>query len=216
MGSTLKRSRYRLSANLFWMEFWDEIVPSGRVNQFGVPETGNADRTRHAGLEVEGAVRLLPGWDLSANAMLARVRFVDFTEFATVDSELVALERDGNPIAGFPEQILNVRTAYQWRGFEAALDLHAVGKQYVGNAQATLPDGSYDEGRVVEPYVLLGASLGYEAPGDSPFSGLKVDLKVDNLLDSNVLRYGVQTGFGPRFYPAATRNYFFSLQYTIR
>ena len=216
LGGTLRRERYRLSANLFWMEFWDEIVASGRVNQFGKPITGNADRTRHVGLELEGRVRLLPGWDLSGNAMLARTRFVDFTEFRPVDGETQALERDGNPIAGFPEQILNARTAYQWRGWEAAVDVHAVGTQYVDNSAATLPDGSHAEEREIDPYALVDASLSYEPPRPSLFHGLRVTLSVDNVLNSKVLRHGFQTPFGPRFYPAATRNVFVGLCYTLR
>lgn len=224
LGGTLERRRYRVSANVFWMEFWDEIVPSGAVNQFGAPRTGNADRTRHIGLEVEGAVQLLPDWTLSGNAMLARTRFADFTEFQPVGDTTVALERDGNPIASSPEQLANLRTSYEWRGVTAALTAQVVGRQYVDNSEGTTAtlndDGTIDfednDALTIDPYALLNGSISYEAPSRSALDGLRLQLTVDNLLDAQVLQHGFLGSGGPRFYPAATRNVFVELQYSLR
>jgi iron complex outermembrane receptor protein len=222
LGGSLERTRYRLSATLFWMEFWDEIVPSGGVDQFGVPRTGNADRTRHAGLELQGTVQPLPGWTLSGNAMLARTRFVDFTEYRTVGGRARALERDGNPIAASPEQLANLRTSYAWRGLRATLHLQAVGRQYVDNSggrAATLENGDLvveeRDALTVDPYALLNASLTYEAPSSTPFAGLRLQVSVNNLLDAHVLRHGFRGVGGPRFYPAASRSAFVELRYTL-
>jgi iron complex outermembrane receptor protein len=224
LGGTLERRRYRVSANFFWMEFWDEIVPSGDVNQFGTPRTGNADRTRHVGLEVEGAVRLLPEWTLSGNAMIARTRFVDFTEFRTVGDTTVALERDGNPIASSPEQLATLRTSYEWRGVTAALTAQVVGRQYVDNSEgtaATLADDGtigFEErdALTIDSYALLDASISYEPPSRSALGGLRLQLKIDNLLDARVLQHGFRGVGGARFYPTATRNAFVELQYLLR
>ena len=224
LGGSWEQSRYRLSANLFWMEFWDEIVPSGAVNEIGQPRTGNADRTRHVGLELEGMARLLPGWTVSGNAMLARTRFVDFTEFKEVGGTTRALERDGNPIAASPEQIATLRTAYEWRGLTTALNVKAVGKQYVDNSggtAASLENGDIvveeNDNLVVDPYALLGASVTYAAPSDTRFDGLELQLTADNLLDRQILQHGFRNAVGaPRFYPAASRSLFVELRYTLR
>jgi iron complex outermembrane receptor protein len=222
VGGSWERDPFRVSANLFWMEFWDEIVPSGAVNEIGQPRTGNADRSRHVGLELDGTARLLPGWTVSGNAMLARTRLVDFTEFKTIDGTTRALERDGNPIAASPEQLATLRTAYEWRGLTTALNVKAVGKQYVDNSggtSASVNNGDlvFEESNdlVVDPYALLGASVTYEAPSASPFDGLEAQLTAENLLDSHVLQHGFQGVGGPRFYPAATRNVFVELRYTL-
>lgn len=221
-GGSLERRRYRVSANLFWMTFWDEIVPSGGLDQFGVPRTGNADRTRHAGLEMEGSVQLVPGWTVSGNAMFARTRFIDFTEYRTLGDTTVALERDGNPIAASPEQLANLRTSYTWQGLTASLNVRAVGRQYVGNSggqTASIENGALiveeNDTRRIDPYALLGASLTYEAPAHTPFEGLQLQASADNLLDSHVLQHGVLGATGPRFFPAATRSVFFELRYRL-
>ena len=224
LGGTLEQSRYRLSANVFWMEFWDEIVASGDVDQFGSPRTGNADRTRHVGLEVEGTVHPLPNWTVSGNAMIARTRFVDFTEFRAVGGETVALERDGNPIAASPEQLVNLRTSYDWSGVTAALDVQAVGRQYVDNSGGEIArlgeNGTVvfedSDAHTVDPYVLLDGSLSYEVPSPSPLGGLRLQVTVNNLLDSHALQHGFLGVGGPRFYPAATRNAFVELRYNFR
>jgi iron complex outermembrane receptor protein len=223
LGGSVERRRYRLSANLFWMRFWEEIVPSGAVDPFGVPRTGNADRTRHAGLELEGSVQLLPGWTLSGNAMLARTRFVDFTEYQSLGDTTVALGRDGNPIAASPEQLANLRTSYTWRGLTAAINVQAVGRQYVDNSggeSASLENGEVvfeeSDALTIDPYALLGASLTFEAPPATALEGLQLQLTADNLLDAHVLQHGFQGTGGPRFYPAAARNVFVELRYTLR
>ncbi|PSQ95972.1 MAG: hypothetical protein BRD55_07935 [Bacteroidetes bacterium SW_9_63_38] len=222
LGSSWEQSGYRLSANLFWMEFWDEIVPSGAVNEIGQPRTGNADRTRHVGLELEGTARLTDRWTVSGNATLARTRFVDFTEFKEFEfeggKEVRALERDGNPIAASPEQLATLRTAYEWRGLTTSLNIKAVGRQYIDNSEGTrasVQDGTLvfedTDALEVDPYTLLGASLNYDAPSN----GFQFQLTVDNLLDQTVLQHGFQGAGGPRFYPAATRSVFVELRYTL-
>jgi len=222
LGGSWTGDRGRLSANLFWMEFWDEIVPSGAVNEIGQPRTGNADRTRHVGLELEGTAHLLPGWTVSGNAMLARTRFVDFTEFKEVDGQTRALTRDGNPIAASPEQLATLRTSYAWRGLTTSLTVTGVGTQYVDNSGGTTASVSNgdivfedSDNLVVDPYALLGASVTYAAPSSTSFDGLEVQLTADNLLDSHVLQHGFQGVGGPRFYPAAGRSVFVELRYTL-
>ena len=217
LGGSWEHDRVRLSANLFWMAFRDEIVPSGSVDQFGVPRTGNAERTRHAGLEVEGTVQVQPRWTVSGNAMLARTRFIDFTEYQTIGGTTQALNRDGNPIASSPEQLANLRTSYRWKGLTATLKVKAVGRQYIDNSggeRVSIENGDLvfaeDDALTIDPYALLGASLSYER------KGVRVQVTADNLLDQHVLQHGFQGVTGPRFYPAATRSVFVELRYTLR
>lgn len=212
LGASLTRTRYRATANVYYMDFRDEIVPSGGLDQFGVPRSGNADRTRHVGLEMEAAVRVLRGLDVFANATLSRSRIVRFTEYDDAGTPHV---RDGNPIAGFPEQIANVGLRYRVAGFTAALDAKYAGRQYVDNAGGRDADGTKNPDLEVPPYMLLNASLQYAFGQRSPFDGLRLSLDVNNVLDEKVLLYG-NVGYGaPQFFPAATRHVFFGVRYTL-
>jgi len=217
LGSTLNRNRYRVTGNVFWMEFNDEIVPSGELDQFGVPRTGNAARTRHLGLELEAAVRLARGLDLSGNVTLSRNRFIRFTEFVTLaDFSSVPVLRNGNPIAGFPERTANVSLSYQWRGLGASIFTRIAGKQYIDNSEGRLPDGTRSSDLVVDPYALVDGSIRYVFDRASSLKGLELAVDVNNIFNDRVLLFG-NVGFGtPQFFPSATRHVFARVRYTIR
>lgn len=204
VGTRWQGERTEAAANLFWMRFEDEIVPSGGVDQYGVPRTGNADRTRHVGLELETSAEVLPGLTLDANATWSRNRFVRFTEYVAADS---SASRDGNTIAGFPDLIVNAGLSYARGGGTLALRARHVGRQFVDNANRT-GDG------VVPAHTLVDLSLRYQPEG-TLLSGLELALDVNNLLDERALLRGVSTFAGPRFFPAATRHLYVGLRYTI-
>jgi iron complex outermembrane receptor protein len=216
-GASLRRHAWRLSANAFWMEFSDEIVPSGGLDQFGVPRTGNADRTRHLGLELEGAVRLSRGLDLKGNATLSRNRFVRFTEFVTLaDWSTAPASRDDRPIAGFPSWIANAEMVYVRGGLTARVAAAGVGRQYIDNGGGEDAEGNRSSDLWVDPYVLVDAGVRYAFGPSTALDGLEITLDVSNLLDSRVLQFG-NVGFGtPQFFPAATRHAFAGLRYTLR
>lgn len=210
-GIALAKPAYRLAGNVFWMDFHDEIVPSGGLDQFGVPRSGNADRTRHIGVELEAYTRLFRGLDLRANATLSRNRFVRFTEYAPMP-----LERDGNPIAGFPERIANLMASYTRSGITLTLDAKYAGKQYIDNSGGKQPDGTADPNLTVDPYLLVNGSLRYAFPQRSTLQGLEFSLDVNNVLNEKALLYGNVGPSGPQFFPTATRHLFASIRYTVR
>ncbi len=214
LGAALDRRSVRALANLFWMEFSDEIVPSGGLDQFGVPRTGNADRTRHRGVELEATLRLARRVDVYGNATLSRNRFVKFTEFVTgAAGEPQEAARDGNPIAGFPERMANVGLLLRGAGLTLRMDAKFAGKQFIDNSGGVLPDGTASDELVVDPYMLINASLHYEP---SALQGLRLAVDVNNILDDEVLLYGNVGPTGPQFFPTATRHMLFSLRYRLQ
>ena len=216
VGAQVEKQVFRVRANLFWMDFRDEIVPSGGLDQFGVPRTGNADRTRHAGLEVEAMAHLMPGLRGFANATLSRSRFVRFVEYVTLpDYTTRAQDRAGNPIAGFPAQVANIGLTYALGGITARADLMLVGAQYIDNGGGNDASGAPQANLEVDPYALTHLTLGYAFDEHSALRGLEFSVDVNNVLDDKVLLFG-NVGFGaPQFFPAATRHMFFSARYSL-
>ena len=210
-GGQVEMPSWRAAANLYWMDFRDEIVPSGGLDQFGVPRTGNADHTRHIGLEAELAGTLASGLELYANATVSRSKFVRFVEYVTAaDYSIRPVNRAGNPIAGFPARSGNLGLSYEWKGLTFRMHAKFAGTQYVDNSGGKDSSGQEVDELTVDPYALLSTQLQWT------WNGLRLALDVNNLLDDRVLLYG-NAGFGaPQFFPAATRHMFFSARYTLR
>ncbi len=217
LGTGLRRPEYRLSVDVFLMDFRNEIVPSGTLDQFGVPRTGNADHTRHLGLEAEGVLSLGRGISMDANLTLTRNRFQSFVEFATLpDFSTVAVSRDNNPIAGFPDRSGNIGLNLDSGGLQATLHTTFVGRQYVDNSGGVSAAGTHDDSLVIDAYELTDLSVRYVFRGPSSLSGLRLGLDVNNVFDDKILAFG-NAGFGtPQFFPLATRHVFVTLAYTMQ
>jgi len=224
VGVRLEGARARLTTVAYLTDFKDELVPSGGLDAYGQPYYGNAERTRHMGLELEGGVRLLEGLDLTGNTTLSRNRFVSFTEYIGLvddvsgDWQAVGVSRDGNPIAGAPDLTANLRLSYRRAGFLTALDARYVGIQYVDNSgdstpifsNGTLVEVSAAGALTVDPYTLLGAQVAYRMPTSSPLKGLTLSAEVSNLLNARVLLAGYEAD---NYFPASNRAFFVRMVY---
>jgi len=214
VGAEFNRPWMRTVVNGFWMEFEDEIVPSGGLDQFGVPRTGNADRARHVGVELESTFRAAPWLDIFGNATFSRNRFIRFSEFAAgSEGQPSEVVRDGNPIAGFPDRIANLGAAVRKNGAMLRIGLKYAGKQYIDNSGGIAPGGAVSSDLVVDPYVLVNATLQYRPPF-AP--GIRIAVDVNNVLDQKVLLYGNVGPSGPQFFPTATRHVLFSVRYGLQ
>ncbi len=189
----------RVSGNLYWMEFTDEIVKSGQVDRFGQPVTGNADRTRHLGIEVSGAVRLTNALDIAANATFGHNRFIRHTDFST--GRPLAL--DNNPIAGFPDLLAHVRMTFRHDAFALSLSGRYVGKQFTDNFR--------DERNTVDPFFVNDASVSYTFADLLDNVDVETRVQVQNVF--NVL-YAAH-GEGNQFFVGAERSVYVQLSLNL-
>lgn len=212
LGASYGAPRLRLSANLFWMDFRDEIVKNGQLDLFGQPVTGNAERTLHRGVELAASARPARGLTLQGNLSLSRNTFKRHTVYE--GGNAVAL--DGNRIAGFPDLLANARASYEASGVRVSLSLQHVGRQYTDNTE----DNRKHPGRrdatgytplVVEPYTLLNLGLAYDLGPALGVRRLELRLDVNNLTDALYASHGE----GLDFFPGATRNAFLSCRMDI-
>ncbi len=175
--------------NGFWMEFTDELVKSGQVDVFGQPVTGNADRSRHAGVEAEASYRS-GAFSLSGNFTLSRNRLVRHSVIDDAGNRVVL---DGNPVAGFPDFLANVRASHAAGPLTASVDAKYVGGFYTDNTRNALRRNS--------PFWLANAALTVRPGGvGGPFT---LRLEARNIFN----RLYFQGGEGDAFFPAAERNF---------
>ena len=82
-GLTLHRGPVRLQADLFLMQFHDEIAPIGQINEIGYVLHKNVDRSTRRGAEADLAWAVLPRLTLLATGALTDARIQDYRDDAT-------------------------------------------------------------------------------------------------------------------------------------
>ncbi|HEX9614094.1 MAG TPA: TonB-dependent receptor, partial [Bacteroidota bacterium] len=205
IGGGYSTPELRATANLFFMDFSNEIIKSGQLDRFGQPVTGNADRTRHLGIELTATARV-GGLELHGNMTVSRNRLLRYSVFEN-DTTVVSL--DGNAIAGFSDFVANAKASYVVDGFSLVLSMQHVGEFYTDNNQD--PDnGSTDLNRTVDAYTVFHAWMNYRLPVEVGHS-VEARIQVNNLFNEIYAAHGE----GADFFPAATRNIFASLQLTF-
>ncbi len=201
LGAGYNDEKVHTSLNLFYMSFKDEIINNGQLDRFGIPVTGNAEKTLHQGIEFSGSIHVHDGLEVSANATLSKNRLVKYTEF----ENSVPVSLDGNTIAGFPDFLANVRATYRTDGLTLSLSLQHVGKSYSDNFQG--PDKA-DPGKTVDPYTVVNGWFSYRFKIEPIGREMEARVQVNNLFNA----YYASHAEGDEFYPAALRNVFASLR----
>ncbi len=198
LGLIYNHEPWRASLNLFYMDFKNEIIKSGQLDRFGQPVTGNAERTLHTGIELTGSAQISPALHLSGNLMLSQNELKKYMVYQSSGAPLIL---DGNPIAGFPNKLANLRLTLHDAGLTASTALQYVGKKYTDNFKNEL--------NTVEAYTVCNGMLGYGFARDSALNGLSLQLHVQNVFNKLYIAHGE----GEDFFPAAERQVFVNLKY---
>ncbi|HRX51057.1 MAG TPA: TonB-dependent receptor [Candidatus Krumholzibacteria bacterium] len=183
LGLRWRAERVSLTVNGYWMNFDDEIVPFGSVDDDGFPVKGNAERTLHRGVELGLTARLTDAHVLSVAASRSWDEFDRFTYYETLYDDawnVVGVEeRDlsGNPVPLFPEHLASVTLASDFGALDSRVRLRSVGRQFL--------DVFGLEERTIDAYALLDVALGLDlgrAFGPASMT-TRLDLRVNNVLD---------------------------------
>ncbi len=199
LGWVYRNGLTTASVNFFWMEFQDELIKSGQVDIFGEPVTGNADHTRHLGMELDGTTTIGYGFSINGNATISYNRLVRYAVVDSLSNGIVYRHNlDGNPIAGSPDFMANIRLIYSYHEWNASLDAKYVGAFYTDNTKNELEKN--------DSYIVVNAAMTYRfALGSGVL--LTVRGEVHNLFDALY----TMSGEGQEFFPAAERNFIFGM-----
>lgn len=209
LGAGYRQDAFLLKANLYWMDFHNEIVPQGGFDpDYGIAR-GNVDRSVHSGIELETSYRPKTGLNGWANLSLSANKLKKFILYdRDDDGNTISDDLSGNTIALFPSRLLTVGMGYKTADFDAGFDLRYVGKQYLDNTQ--------NDRRTVDPHTLAGVTIGYTFHRCRLMKSWELRLRVNNLFDVEYETSGyydpwANNGTGENYYfVGAERNMFFT------
>ena len=146
-----------LGANLYYMDYKDQLVLTGELNEIGEPLAANMPDSYRMGVELMAGIRTGFGLSWDINATWSRNRIQNFTEtlYENEDagSEKWEIHHGDTPIAFSPDFVLNNRLSYQYKKFEVSLQSQYVSKQYMSNAR--------QEDQVLDAYFVSNLNLSY-------------------------------------------------------
>ncbi len=208
--------------NAFWMDYRDQLVLTGALNDVGAPLRTNVQESYRAGVELEAQYRIARPLQLVSNLTLADHRIRRFDEVIydyTSGFEVVVVEHRDTPIAFSPRIVATVggvmrfgenrtKSADSGRAVSSFWELSWM-QRYVGQQHL---DNTGNEAVVLGAYTTGDAMLAY-ALEDNRGVSLRINLWVNNVLDAQYSSNGYTFSyiFGERiterfYYPQAGRN----------
>ena len=157
LGYVFANKWLNIGANLYYMDYKDQLVLTGELNEIGEPVAANVPESYRMGVELMAGVKLDCGFTWDINATLSKNRVKDFTETLYEDEwvggEQWITKKGDTHIAFSPDFILNNQFGYNYKGFSASLQSQYVSKQYMSNADC--------ENHVLDAYFVSNLNLAY-------------------------------------------------------
>lgn len=184
------------SANMYYMDYYNQLILTGEINDVGSYTRTNISRSYRAGIELEAAASISKRFSIAANATLSdnRIRrFRQFTDSYDNDFNYTGQEEViyyNTPIAFTPSAIINSRLIYRPKtGLELQLQAKSVSRQYM--------DNTGNDGRTLPAYTVCDLRVHWNPEGRI-LKRFSFDVLVNNILDaaysSNGYTYGYNYG----------------------
>ena len=197
------------AVNFYLMELRNEIIYGGGVYD-GYPLMGNADNTRHIGVEIEGSFVPVSKLQIYGNAAYSLNTF-ESDDILGYDISYNPVKVKGNIIPLFPDLMVNGGLSYDYSlegryRVKSSLRFRYIGKQYLESTNM--------EDAVIDPYYVADIGLNVLIPSHESVPEIRIQASVNNLLNTEYETSGYFYE-GNYYYPGAERNYYFGLTVSL-
>ena len=130
VGYKYQSKVFTAGANLYWMDYKDQFVLTGEIDQIGEAITRNMPKSYRLGIELEAAVKPVDWfrWDINATWSKNRVKGITVQ---LADGSVADL--GDQPLAFSPDWIANNIFTFTYKGLKASLQSQYVSEQYLTN-----------------------------------------------------------------------------------
>lgn len=200
----------KLNSNIYYMDYEDQLVLSGELNDVGAPLRTTSGSSYRLGLELDVDILLTPQWKLRPTLALSSNKNRDF--ITSIDGELRNL---GTTNISFSPEIVasNMLIYMPASNFQISLLSKYVGEQYMGNIDS--------EASILESFFINDLNLYYELRDIPVFKSIVFTGLVNNIFDVKYISNGyfytfeddfsepgiVTTIEGAGYYPQAGINF---------
>lgn len=177
LGYHFSSSAFSFAANYYFMNYKNQLVLTGEINDVGAPIMVNVDKSFRTGIELQAGVRILKSLQWNGNTTFSINKIKDFTEYVdnwdTWGQEV--FELGTTDLAFSPNVITNSSFVFTpMKNLNFNFVSSYVGKQYIDNTSS--------EDRILKSWLVNNLTADYSF-NTRLFSEIVIRAAVNNLLN---------------------------------
>ena len=223
LGWRLKNENFKLNTNLYFMDYKNQLVLTGAIDDVGAPVRATSGSSYRLGLEIDADIRLSDAFSIRPNAAFSSNKNRAF--FITRDGEETPVALGDTHLSFSPDIILgNVFTYQPEENLQISFLSKYVGKQYMSNFSSAISTND-----VLKGFFTSDINLVYAMKATSVFKSVVFSALINNIFNKEYVDRGyyytyeddwstpgeIMTVDGAGYYPQATRNFLIGVTLTF-
>jgi iron complex outermembrane receptor protein len=178
-GVRARTGRFSYNANFYYMDYKDQLILTGQINDVGAYIRENVDKSFRAGIELDGAFQLSNKWVLGGNIAFSQNKIAEFTEYiddySGADFVQEAITYSDTDIAFSPNVVSSAIIEYKpIKNLSLNWMSKYVGKQYL--------DNTANDARSLDAFFTNDIRIAYQMQPRF-FKSLELNLMVNNIFN---------------------------------
>ncbi|SFA76670.1 iron complex outermembrane recepter protein [Algoriphagus aquimarinus] len=178
-GLRARSGSFTYNANFYLMDYKDQLIPTGQINNVGAYIRENVANSYRAGIELDATYQVSKSWILGANIALSQNRIKEFTEYvddySTAEFTQEAFTYTDTDIALSPNAVASAMIEFKpVKNLSLNWLSKYVGKQYLDNTSS--------DARSLDAFLTNDIRISYSVQPRF-FKSLELNLLVNNIFN---------------------------------
>ena len=214
-GWRLKSENIKLNTNIYYMDYDNQLVLTGAIDDVGQPVRATSGSSYRLGLEIDADITIDDAFSIRPNAAFSQNKNRDF--FITRDGNQTPTALGNTDISFSPNVVLgNIFTYNATENLQFSFLSKYVGSQLMSNFSSAVSDND-----VLDDFFTSDLNIVYQIKPKKIFDSITFTALVNNIFNAEYVDRGYYFTFddtwsnpgvtttvdGAGFYPQATRNF---------
>ena len=190
LGYTYSHSRFAVGANLYFMDYDNQLVLTGEYNDVGAYKTKNVKDSYRMGAELTAGVKIADWLRWDGNLVASRNKILNYHQYIDLYDDQDNWNWVGQDsvvgtttIAFSPTITAASLFTFNVAGFTATVQTNVVGKQYLDNTE--------DEHAMLRAYSTTNVNLQYQLPiANSQWPTIRLMCQINNIFNAQYANNG--------------------------
>ena len=190
LGYTYSHPRFAIGANLYFMDYDNQLVLTGEYNDVGAYKTKNVKDSYRMGAEITAGVKITKWLRWDANLVVSRNKILNYHQYIDLYDDQDNWNWVGQDsvvgtttIAFSPTLTASSLFTFDVAGFTATVQTNVVSKQYLDNTQ--------DENAMLRAYSTTNLNLQYLLPiANRRYPEIRLMCQINNIFNAKYANNG--------------------------